>query len=493
MPPDNPQQALRSLADGWLNYSFDSDTGRYDKTDQSTVKAGDNLIDRLAGAGGYVLPFSYDPGTKMTGTPSHPSFIVTPYTSNDVGRTDPVTTGPSVLQDELTSIHSVFQRVPIVVVGHSNGGLIAEQWWLSYGSHDAEGVVQVFALDSPLNGVAAGNVCAAGVCTGAVGPIIGAVYGALWAHQDTYDPIALKLDAKNHLFTAIADLGDPLYDAADYPATVPSGHFATGVKNIGLVSQLYWTEPSCAQSGYDLSSRACTATGRAIINPCGHNLDDGRGPIFGTPRDLWLHSLVKNCPGTIQAVLRHIASAPLPTGTTTPTTTTTAPVTSAGPTGATSAAASSTTFSADGFRYLASATTPTQVNSAGQYSAPRGSHLLLVKVTIKNLQTDRSAPWPWVVVYAQLELSPGAGCLGIGTDNPHCLMLTAPNGAGTSPQQLAPGGSETLSLVTAGLSAIDSSGGISNSTSAEVWGVALSLQTATNQTVRMVYSAPSAA
>lgn len=308
MPPDNPQQALRSLADGWLNYSLDKATGLYDKTNQSTMKAGDNLINKLANAGGYVLPFSYEPGTKMSGTINRPAFTAAPYTSDNVGSTDPVTTGPSVLQDEIKSIHSVFEHVPIIIVGHSNGGLIAEQWWLTYGSHDAEGVVQVFALDSPLNGVAAGSVCATGICTGAVGPIVGAVYRALWAGQDTYDPIALKVDAKDHLFTAVADLGDPLYDVADYPAS----HFLTGVKNIGLVSQLYWTEPSCAQSGYDLSSNACTATGRAIMNPCGHNLDDGRGPDFGTPFDLWLHSLVKNCSGTIQAVLHYAAGAPSP-------------------------------------------------------------------------------------------------------------------------------------------------------------------------------------
>jgi hypothetical protein len=37
MPPDNPQPALRSLADGWLNYSLDKSTGLYSKTNQSTV------------------------------------------------------------------------------------------------------------------------------------------------------------------------------------------------------------------------------------------------------------------------------------------------------------------------------------------------------------------------------------------------------------------------------------------------------------------------
>ena len=316
MPPDNPQPALSGLADGWLNYSFDTDTGHYDKTDQSTQGAGNNLIDRLAATDGYVLPFSYAgcpgcttaTGASMSGTRTSPSFVVPAYTSADVRDTDPTTTGPQDLQAEIASIHSVFADVPIIVVGHSNGGLIAEQWWLTYGQHNPEGVIQVFALDSPLNGVAAGAACATGVCGPlGVGPVLGAVYAALWAHQDQYDPITLAVDNKDHLFTAIGDLGDPLYDLTDYPAS-----HLTGVKNIGLVSQLYWTEPACARSGFDLSSSDCTATGQAVLNPCGHNLDDGVGPDFGMPVDLWLHSLVKNCPGTIEDISAWIAQSPAP-------------------------------------------------------------------------------------------------------------------------------------------------------------------------------------
>jgi hypothetical protein len=330
MPPDNPQQALRSLADGWLNYSYDSHTDRYDKTDQSTRGANNNLIDSLADKDGYVLPFSYagcptctnTNGAQMGGTSSAPSFDVPAYTGDDVGATDPTTTGPADLQAEIASIHAIFTHVPIIVIGHSNGGLIAEQWWLNYGQGDPDGVIQVFALDSPLNGVGAAGVCVTGLCGGAVGPILAAVYATLWAHQDQYDPIALAVDARDHLFTAIADLGDPLYDFADYP----SSQFLTGVKNIGLISQLYWTEPGCTQSGYDLSSSACTATGQAVLNPCGNNLDDGTGPDFGVPTDLWLHSMVKNCSGTISDVLAWIGQTPPP-----PTLSAPAPVTTVVP------------------------------------------------------------------------------------------------------------------------------------------------------------------
>jgi hypothetical protein len=303
MPPDNPQASLRSLADGWLNYSY-STFGGY-STDPSTVGAGHNLMDALANAGGYVLPFSYNGSTYMSGSASSPSFTVSSYGTEDVADSNPITSEPGFLNSEILSIHKVFPGVKILVVGHSNGGLIAEQWWLQYGGRNPEGVVQVFALDAPLNGVGGAIACVvgAGVCDPilGVGPVMAAVYAALWKGQQTYDPTALALDDRDHLFTAVGDLGDPVYDFADYLSSQ-----TLGVKNIGLISQVYWTEPSCVKSGFDLSSRQCTATGQAIINPCGgHNLNDGSGPGFGLPGDLWLHSVVKNCPLVVQAVLYH--------------------------------------------------------------------------------------------------------------------------------------------------------------------------------------------
>jgi len=58
----------------------------------------------------------------------------------------------------------------------------------------------------------------------AVGYDPGVAYSKLWDNQASNDQVLLKLDAGNHLFTAIGDIGDPLYDAGDYPAS----HFLTG-------------------------------------------------------------------------------------------------------------------------------------------------------------------------------------------------------------------------------------------------------------------------
>jgi hypothetical protein len=319
MPSQNGLPSLRNLADSWLN-----DTGG--KTDKSsrTSGAGNNLIDSMAATGGYVLPYSYT-GINMTGTATNPMLTVGAFTGKNVADanplgacSDPTCHGlgePPLLQASLASIHKTFPYTPIIVIGHSLGGLIAEQWWLQYSKNNTEGVIQVISLDSPLNGVAAGAACATGFCGPSGNPLYsvvgydpGIVYAGLWAHQGdragsgpyANNQTALALDSSNHLFTAIGDLGDPLYDVGDYPAS----HFLTGVKNIGLMSQVFWTEPSCVQSGYDLSSAKCTATGQAIINPCGHPMNDGTGPIFDVPSgSMWIHSNVKNCPQLISDAL----------------------------------------------------------------------------------------------------------------------------------------------------------------------------------------------
>ena len=279
MPPDNPQVAIQTLANGWLNWSYDPNTDQNDAKNPSTVGAGKNLIDALAHAGGYVLPFSYV-GATMSGSPSSPSFTLTPYNADDVGAQDPTTTEPSILQKEIFSIHKVFQHTKIIVIGHSNGGLIAEQWWLQDGSVHPEGVIHVFALDAPVNGVSDGFFCVPLGCTSAVGPLPGSAYARLWRHQTANDTAALKLDNADHLFTPVGSYGDPLYDAAD-PAVlnVP----------IGIASQLF--HPAC-----DPALQSCDPTlPPDFIDPCAtkHKAEDRAysPPAYG----ILLHSSLSGC------------------------------------------------------------------------------------------------------------------------------------------------------------------------------------------------------
>jgi hypothetical protein len=336
--PHQPNPAIQHLANDWLNIGSANAATR-------TSGAGNNLIDSLAATGGYVLPYSYT-GIDMTGDQTDPHLTVGSFTSTDVATENPMGEctdvsceglgEPVLLQRSLESIHSVFPDTPVVVVGHSLGGLIAEQWWLQYSATNTEGVVQVISLDAPLNGVAdagcsTGPQCAtiaaisAAIGWNPVGTDAANAYTQLWQNQDSdagssgyaNNQTALALDARNHLFTAIGEIGDPLYDALDYSLV---NNVTNGVLNRGLISQVFWTEPSCAASGYDLTSSDCTATGQAVINPCGHNMDDGGRLPFGLfGGSIWIHSNVKNCSGVISDVLgwyshavAHPTTRPLP-------------------------------------------------------------------------------------------------------------------------------------------------------------------------------------
>jgi hypothetical protein len=217
-------------------------------------------------------------------------------------------------------VHTLLPDAKIFVVGHSNGGLVAEQWWWNFGRYHPEGVVQVISLDSPLNGIFDAAFCTdlAGSC----GPTLGHAYEDLWTKQNTLDPQEVTVDNADKLFTAVGTFGDPLYDVADNgPTTIPTD------ARIGIVSQLFYTEPSC-NSGihrFDLHTDRCQPAGRYFIDPCSSKdmpLDHDWGPPlippgYGAPGSLWMHSVVKNCPGVITKIMSfypRITPPPAPTG-----------------------------------------------------------------------------------------------------------------------------------------------------------------------------------
>lgn len=262
--------------------------------------AGNRMIDTIASTGAVVLPFSYTRAT-LSGPADAPTFRYTAYDAAKVARTYPQEAART-LNDEITSIHSVWPAAKIVVVGHSNGGLVTELWWALHGSKDPQGVVQAFSLDSPLNGISS-DVCTAFVCGmtppfgAGVGKQLADTYDALWLNQATLDPRYVALDAQNNLFTPVGTYGDPIYDPPDWD--IGRGH-------AGLLSQLYYSEPGCANSGFNLSSPSCSLVGKDFIDPCGP-LDDGPPPAFNMPFDVWLHSVVKNCPGVIAKVMTYVS------------------------------------------------------------------------------------------------------------------------------------------------------------------------------------------
>jgi Fibronectin type III domain len=135
----------------------------------------DFMLDDLAAQGAIILPFSYhtqgcqpSTGAQLTGSAQNPNFNFPRYTGGDSTVTDCVTgslgallgpngfgLGPgvnywgSVLDSELASIHRVWPTSKVVVIGHSQGGLVVTDAWLQ-GFNLPH--VEAFSLDSPING-----------------------------------------------------------------------------------------------------------------------------------------------------------------------------------------------------------------------------------------------------------------------------------------------------------------------------------------------------
>lgn len=131
------------------------------------------MLDAIAARGAIVLPFSYNAAT-VTGGASHPSFTFMAYSNcnstpvfagpgcdrNPGGNPDPPSAIRSqswtiqhdeyALAHEVHTARSVWPHAKIVILGHSQGGLIAFDAW-----RDGllPGVAYLLSLDSPINGV----------------------------------------------------------------------------------------------------------------------------------------------------------------------------------------------------------------------------------------------------------------------------------------------------------------------------------------------------
>jgi hypothetical protein len=170
--------------------------------------------------------------------------------------------------------------------------------------------VQVFSLDSPINGVWAGTICISRnpayrafcqVVSQAlpVSPWLLAYYGTLWRDQAGNDQRYLTADQKDGLYTAIVTRGDPLFDMADNGAhaiqTPRACDFSTQGSNIGWFSQGLLT--GCQLAGAYQVEVACN--GASVCS-------DGTSPPFGLLGDMWVHSWVKNSTVTITSIMQYV-------------------------------------------------------------------------------------------------------------------------------------------------------------------------------------------
>lgn len=269
--------------------SVERDGALYHNRDRDTC-----LVARLADAGAVLLPYSYA-GAQLRQQQEGPVFDFHTYTGLTTEQ------GPSLsiqrLDDELSSIHTVWNQVHLVVVGHSLGGLIAEEWWRCMVGHcgvplnhanagDSRGVVQVFSLDSPIHGFRM-TTCDEqdpvfqGVTQGAGKPLA-ALFCMLWLGQNDLDRESLAWERTAPvLYTPIGVPDDPAYS---------SEHGDLG----NIQSQVLY------HFGCDHTNPRCIAQPPSYVLGAPNAPDCvGSADIYGTTG----HDLVKVCPQVVTFIV----------------------------------------------------------------------------------------------------------------------------------------------------------------------------------------------
>lgn len=258
------------------------------------------LVARLADAGAVLLPYSYA-GATLSQQQGGPLFEFHTYS----GATTAQEPSLSVqrLDDELYSIHQVWKEAHLVVVGHSLGGIIAEQWWRCMVGHcgvplnhatagDTRGVVQVFSLDSPLNGF---KMTACNEqdpvfqgYTQRLGKPLAALLCMLWLGQTELDRQNLALESTGQiLYTPIGVPDDPAYSG-------PYGDYGN------IQSQVLY------RSGCDHTNPQCIAQPPSYVLGAPNAPDCvGSGDIYGTTG----HDIVKVCPQVVTFIVCSTQSA----------------------------------------------------------------------------------------------------------------------------------------------------------------------------------------
>jgi hypothetical protein len=142
------------------------------------------MLDEIAAQGAIILPFSYHSnldcieslsgnldgiGAQVKGTAQTPIFKFPAYDKSD---SDPIpfvndafqpcrgniTYWSQILGAELRSVHETWPTSKLVVMGHSQGGLVVATAWqhgFALNTSDRPVDIQAFSLDSPINGVCA--------------------------------------------------------------------------------------------------------------------------------------------------------------------------------------------------------------------------------------------------------------------------------------------------------------------------------------------------
>ena len=194
----------------------------FDPTNEpATCNAVPNLTTALTNHGALILPFSYN-GATLTGPATNPTMNVSAY-GGSAGGNSPSETLPSVvapfLATEVSQVNALWPNSHVVIVGHSEGGYVAETYFASSlfsESQDPE-VNGIFSLDSPLNGVQ--NTTEAGLLLKAIGvptsPALLALFKTDWQNAASDDATVLQKDSGTTLYVPVGTPGDNIYRLTD--------------------------------------------------------------------------------------------------------------------------------------------------------------------------------------------------------------------------------------------------------------------------------------
>ena len=243
------------------------------------------LTNRIAEAGAVFVPFSYR-GAQLSleqGLPRKDAVLnVTASAASDPGEIIPGFAA-AVLEGEISSIHKCWPYSKIVVVAHSEGGLVASTWFFAQ-KRDPKEVYTLFALDSPINGVQNTTPCMEVCFAFGVYLPVSYVWSLLWDQQNTNDTRWIQLDRSQKLMV-VGTQSDPVYNLSDAPSD-------------GYSSQLLHTGP-CILGKY----KCDYLYHMNLSSNCGTNSTSG--PLGGMNG----HGLVMNCTNVEDAILGRIETA----------------------------------------------------------------------------------------------------------------------------------------------------------------------------------------
>lgn len=190
-----------------------------------------NFLNNIASTGAVILPFSYN-GANLTKQNGSPIFSVKNYTIYNVGDMSP-DIAAEWLNLEVQSIQRVWSQSKIIIIGHSEGGLVAERYFMDYyDPSTAKNVIHIFSLDSPINGVSADFIPTLVNLESNhyLGSYLLSYYNSRWNEfkQNGENDVINKDEADGNLYIPIGTPNDMLYDWA-------SG----SIKNILLPQLLY--------------------------------------------------------------------------------------------------------------------------------------------------------------------------------------------------------------------------------------------------------------